>query len=241
MFGKSSFSSRVFRAFTLVELLVVISVIALLLSILMPTLQKARQAGRKIVCLGNLRQMGLVQVLYTQENNGKFVPWSDRFLIDGGDSNKRADYYLHTVIKDKKIFQCPNRSKFYNSESTYGWNLMLTGYPSGMPPVIKNWKLQETRNPSAVICMFDIDDDGYRRVIGNQQGMWCFWRGAMPTYYPNRQHWKIQPLQRRHDDGDNILFADGHSSWYRTKEANDYDTRWNSITFEPKPGVTFNR
>ena len=53
------------RGFTLVELLVVIAIIALLMSILMPALNLARKLGRRIVCKGNLNQLSLAWVMYT--------------------------------------------------------------------------------------------------------------------------------------------------------------------------------
>ncbi len=61
------------KAFTLVELLVVISIIALLLSVLMPSLSKARDQARAVVCLTNLKQWGLVWNLYTNSNNDRFI------------------------------------------------------------------------------------------------------------------------------------------------------------------------
>ncbi|OHB55892.1 MAG: hypothetical protein A2Y12_04815 [Planctomycetes bacterium GWF2_42_9] len=63
---------NVYRGFTLVELLVVISIIALLLSILMPALNKAREAGRRVVCGSNLKQVGLAIPLYVENNRGYF-------------------------------------------------------------------------------------------------------------------------------------------------------------------------
>jgi len=60
------------RAFTLIELLVVISVIALLLSILMPSLQKAKERAKAVVCMQNLKQWGYIIGVYTEEHNGSF-------------------------------------------------------------------------------------------------------------------------------------------------------------------------
>jgi prepilin-type N-terminal cleavage/methylation domain-containing protein len=56
------------KGFTLVELLVVISVIALLLSVLLPALQKARESAREMVCLSNLRQVGIAAHSYETSN-----------------------------------------------------------------------------------------------------------------------------------------------------------------------------
>jgi prepilin-type N-terminal cleavage/methylation domain-containing protein/prepilin-type processing-associated H-X9-DG protein len=61
-------SRRKAAGFTLVELLVVIGIIALLISILLPTLNKARQAGQRIACLGNLRQIGQFVHMYANAN-----------------------------------------------------------------------------------------------------------------------------------------------------------------------------
>jgi prepilin-type N-terminal cleavage/methylation domain-containing protein/prepilin-type processing-associated H-X9-DG protein len=87
-FEKPNFSS----GFTLVELLVVIGIIALLISILMPALSKARAASQETVCTNNLRQLCLGMQLYADSNQG-FV------ALDGGtgDASGKESITLATV------------------------------------------------------------------------------------------------------------------------------------------------
>src|SRR5437667_12587568 len=62
-------------AFTLVELLVVIGIIALLISVLLPALTKARRAARTSACMSNIRQLCMAEIQYVQDNKGRFSPY----------------------------------------------------------------------------------------------------------------------------------------------------------------------
>ncbi|MCA9253034.1 MAG: prepilin-type N-terminal cleavage/methylation domain-containing protein [Phycisphaerales bacterium] len=66
--------------FTLVELLVVVSIVALLLSILLPSLRGAREEAKATVCASNIRQLALANLGYTVEYNGRFCPGACDFL-----------------------------------------------------------------------------------------------------------------------------------------------------------------
>ena len=65
---------RRLQAFTLVELLVVIGIIAILIATLLPALQSARETAKATQCASNLRQMGLCVTMYTSDNRGKWLP-----------------------------------------------------------------------------------------------------------------------------------------------------------------------
>ncbi len=104
-------------AFTLVELLVVIGIIALLIGILMPTLSKAREAGQRTKCLSNLRQVGQSLMMYATEYKGK-IPIG--YNNDGWGGYhiyvKSGDYYpvqghlfLAGYMDSPEAYYCPTQ------------------------------------------------------------------------------------------------------------------------------------
>ena len=114
------------KLFTLIELLVVIAIIAILASMLLPALNKARDAARATRCLSNLRQIMLTTNMYANDYNG--------VMHAAGATRNGSQYYWSNALIDNKyiatsdIFLCPSQTtstKYTNNSNacySYGMN-----------------------------------------------------------------------------------------------------------------------
>ena len=233
------------KGFTLIELLVVISIISLLLSILMPSLQKAKEMARRVVCSNNLRTIGLCNEIYAFEYNGWLVPFNDHTL-PGYKTTWIANQAFREIMNtnSKKSvaviggngassqfsvpaeYLCPSdrisndQANAYNNVVllSYGYNITDWGFSvagSGNPNPIGH-KAAQITSPAMKLAFADSVD------------FWLDWGGA-----DYRSGWDILgqaniqaykdkgvhgPTIYRHNDGANILFFDGHSERYVKEE-----------------------
>ena len=94
--------------FSIVELLVVIGIIALLISILMPTLSKARQQAKQVQCASNLRQIGIILLNYANDNNGQLFPYDfGSNCLDHNPPDPWPVYAFKPPIWNPPIMICP--------------------------------------------------------------------------------------------------------------------------------------
>lgn len=127
--------------FTLLELLVVVSIMIILMSLLLPALKSARETGNQIKCLSNLKQLGMAAITYTGDNND-YLPASAIWWCS--EQNPFAMYYLNNrqilICSSLKgqIFPDPAYSSWYGVNYSSIWLLTSSNYGSKKISSVKN-------------------------------------------------------------------------------------------------------
>jgi prepilin-type N-terminal cleavage/methylation domain-containing protein len=112
-----SLSNQVMRkrhGFTLIELLVVIAIIALLMSILLPAMQRVKKQAKTVGCLTQLKKWSLFFSMYTEDYDGKFMEGYNGVagtMPDGSDDNRWVKAMGEYHKWDSGITCCPNATK----------------------------------------------------------------------------------------------------------------------------------
>lgn len=227
---------RIRRGFTLIELLVVVAIIVVLISVLLPSLSRAREQAKGTACLSNLRQLGIMFATYAAENDDKtpafeqlagnpyFWWYNQVFGVPSSITQDKVD-----VTKVKVLF-CPSdisvggdafgsyNLRFCQGRISYGYNRKGMNSRTNDPAAFNDGRgvrLSSLATPSDRILLLDT------AVInaGNYHG----WFNALPW----RDYTQGSAFPRHSSTGymANVLWVDGHASPVVSPSASMYDDK----------------
>ena len=213
------------RAFTLIELLVVIAIISLLVSILLPSLQKAKQLTRDVICASNLRNIGLGWYFYLNDNNDTFPMWRQNLhWMYGGKHpsifNNEAgmwaldfrplNQYVELSTRNEAgigLFRCPSDREISNNLGVTGGTKGYTTYEFFGNSYLLNrlltvvWNDDFTQiDPMKNFRLRDVKIPFQSLVLAGD----CQW-----GYTVNDTFWDAN--FHNYDDRVPLLFSDGHA------------------------------
>ena len=198
------------KAFTLVELLIVIAIIAILAAILFPVFARARENARRSSCQSNLKQMGLGILQYTQDYDEKMPMGITVNFLPGQTVND----LLQPYIKSEQIFICPGDCEPYAMD----WSGLGTGYAKKASYGFNDQVIKATaRNPALAanlpIAVASINQAAKTTAMYDASNIKT---GNSPTTGAAYVVGNVYSA-RRHLNGGNALYCDGHVKWTNTK------------------------
>lgn len=196
----------VLKKFTLMELLIVISIIAILAGLLLPALNAAREKGRQIACVANFKSCGTALAMYCDANDRRFPPssggtddkeWWHYIAVDQRWVTSRTDWSWRSTLKKMRFFICPSEPRL--SVLNYGSFLPMHTINRSFYYGTVNAVSSRINGPSKIIQTFE------QTPYGNAGSAWI--RSA---------DWNLDygetalAVSIRHTGKSNILYCDGH-------------------------------
>ena len=206
------------RGFTLIELLVVIAIIAILMSILFPVFESARENARSSTCMSNIKQIGMAALMFVQDNDDNVVPYLyDATRPDWGYTATAQSTYWYDGLKpylpsgrSNAIYYCPSNKDYTLSSPkflSYAINEAMA----------RSWikttygLTRKDNSSTATSVLKDIASTAWIIDADGVSGI-SFRKDREPT---------AKRLRWRHADGirSNVLFLDGHCKSISSSEA----------------------
>lgn len=229
------------NAFTLIELLVVIAIIAVLMAILMPSLRKARDQARAVVCMSNLGQWGKIFYLYAHDNDNRMMVWKDSSTAGGGTWIVPLKPFYEQGGEKARL--CPKATRTQDEGESVparmAWDTTIDGKLHKNSYGINNWCYDLRPGVTTIWGLPEADQRAWRRIdvrgsanIPLFLGCWRWGggpvnRSAAPPPDEN-QLYNVSGLDRyclnRHSYAVNACLLDGSAKKVPLK--NLWDLKW---------------
>jgi prepilin-type N-terminal cleavage/methylation domain-containing protein len=239
------------KAFTLVELLVVIGIISVLVAILLPSLQKAREQAYRVSCASNIRQLLLAVNMYASEWKGYMPTWDSRkgasqgFLSDEhhpgytsvcvetikyhGDKVHHGKLYP-TYVKTGHVYYCPSPTAWNKYEGGfYGFPVRQYGFENMDNPAdvsaMSSYLFRGSFEPRSYPALRGVKLLSKKpvRIIMSDMGWFAY---STPIGIGAR--WINHPDKLQRPDYFNNGWTDGHVSSYQVKDRERWPLEWNA-------------
>ncbi|MFN3410473.1 MAG: prepilin-type N-terminal cleavage/methylation domain-containing protein [Limisphaerales bacterium] len=216
-------NTKLRRGFTLIELLVVIAIIAILAAMLLPALARAKEQGRRAVCLGNLKQIAIGMTIFADDNESRVLAARNNVVQNALNPIERAaaaTVGLNVNSNGPNIWACPSRAPvglpFFETYAGYDQWILGYQYFGGIPTWYNPAFTGGT--PSRSPVKLALAKPGWAFAADTVMKINGAWGGADASRVTYERMPPHTSAANKVPEGGNQVFVDGSARWVKFRE-----------------------